>query len=100
MISEKPQPATGKRLPVFAISCWTMGLMAFSQLLIAGMALATRFEESQVVKEVIKEVPKTVVVRIPAKTDAVQAPPTAGVAFRPPPPLQANAAEYLPPPLR
>ena len=97
MISEKPPSPTGKRLPVFVISCWVMALMAFSQLLIAGMALATRFEESQVVKEVIKEVPKTVVIRIPARADAAPA-PTPGIAFRPPPPLAANAAEYLPPP--
>ncbi len=40
--------------------------MAFFQLLIAGMALATRFEESRVVKTVIKEVPKYVAVRVPA----------------------------------
>lgn len=99
MVSEKRQPATGKSLPVFVISCWVMALMAFSQLLIAGMALATRFEESQVVREVIKEVPKTVVVRIPTKTaEPAPAAQTAGIAFRPPPPLAANAAEYLPPP--
>lgn len=98
MISEKPQPETGKRLPVFVISCWAMALMAFSQLLIAGMALAMRFEESQLVKEVIKEVPKTVVIRIPAKGEVAPVAPTAGIAFRPPPPLAANAAEYLPPP--
>ncbi len=98
MISEKTRSGTGKRLPVFVISCWVMALMAFSQLLIAGMALATRFEESQVVKEIIKEVPKIVAIRVPAKVEEAPAPPTAGIAFRPPPPLAAYAAEYLPPP--
>ncbi|MES2477115.1 MAG: hypothetical protein V4640_15120 [Verrucomicrobiota bacterium] len=98
MSSEKPQPAPGKRLPVFVISCWAMALMAFAQLLVAGMALATRFEESQVVKTVIKEVPKIVAVRVPAKTEAVPAAEGSGIAFRPPPPMPANAAEYLPPP--
>jgi hypothetical protein len=49
--------------PVFAISCWLLALMAFSQLLVGGMALATRFEESQVVRTVIKEVPKYLAVR-------------------------------------
>ena len=43
--------------------------MAFFQLLIAGIALATRFEESRVVKTVIKEVPKIVAVRVPARQD-------------------------------
>jgi len=53
-------------LPVFPIACWALGLMAFSQLLIAGMALAERFEHSRVVKIVEKEVPKLITVRIPA----------------------------------
>ena len=40
--------------------------MAFTQLLVAGMALATRFEESRQVRVVEKEVLKSVIVRIPA----------------------------------
>ncbi len=98
MISDKARSGTGKRLPVFVISCWAMALMAFSQLLIAGMALATRFEESQVVREIIKEVPKIVAIRVPTKVEEPPAEPTAGIAFRPPPPLTGYAAEYLPPP--
>ena len=97
MISEKPSAGSGKRLPVFVISCWAMALMAFFQLLIAGMALATRFEESQVVKEVIKEVPKIIAVRVPAKPVEATAPATAGISFRPPPP-ESNSPDYLPPP--
>lgn len=53
-------------MPVFAVSCWVLGLIGFSQLLVGGMALATRFEESKTARTVIKEVPKLVVVRIPA----------------------------------
>ena len=84
MISEKPKAMARKRLPVFVISCWTMALMAFFQLLIAGMALATRFEESRVVKIVTKEVPKISVIRVPAKAEPVAAAPVGGIVSRPP----------------
>ncbi|MEI6178148.1 MAG: hypothetical protein WCS43_14740, partial [Verrucomicrobiota bacterium] len=43
-------------LPVFSIACWVLGLMAFAQLLVAGMALAMRFEQSrqlQVVEKIV-----------------------------------------------
>jgi hypothetical protein len=40
--------------------------MAFTQLLVAGMALATRFEESRQVRVVEKEVPQALVVQVPA----------------------------------
>ena len=42
--------------------------MAIAQLLVAGMALATRFEESQKVKIVEKTVAKPVIVRVPDAT--------------------------------
>ena len=67
--------------------------MAFSQLLIAGMALATRFEESQVVKTIIKEVPKIVAVRVPAAIPSADQAP----AILSRPSVQMPAAE-LPPP--
>jgi hypothetical protein len=44
--------------------------MALVQLLIAGLALATRFEESRGVKIVIKEVPKWIAIRTPASVTA------------------------------
>lgn len=100
MISEKPKVTARKRLPVFAISCWTMALMAFFQLLIAGMALATRFEESRVVKVVTKEVPKISVIRVPAKADAAPA-PAGGIVSRPSPqplPQAPSPLQSLPPP--
>ena len=54
---------------VFALACGALGLIAFSQLLVAGIALAVRFEEGQgiriVEKEVEKEIEKIVAVRIP-----------------------------------
>ncbi len=67
--------------------------MAFSQLLVAGLALATRFEESRVVRTVIKEVPKLIAVRVPAAAGA--APDrSSSVVSRPPlsPPVAALPA--------
>lgn len=49
---------------LFASACLILGAMAFSQLLIAGMALAVRFEESKEVRVVVKEVEKIVPIRI------------------------------------
>jgi hypothetical protein len=88
---------TGFRAPVFVVACWFLGVMAFAQLLVAGMALATRFEESKVVRVVEKEVPKPVIVRVPA-TNA-----EASVVSRPPlPPTKAvdPAPSVAPVPLK
>lgn len=83
----QPQPLPAKpRLPVFALSCWALGAMAFCQLLIAGLSLAARFEDSRQVKTIIKEVPKLVAVRIPAPApEPHEATPPAVVATRPQP---------------
>jgi len=71
--------------------------MAFCQLLIAGMALATRLEESRQVRVVEKEVLKTVVVREPA---VAQVPAESGVVSRPPlptvPPVTPSATVESP----
>lgn len=83
MIDEKPSPLPAARLPVFALSCWAMALMAMSQLLVAGLALATRFEESREVRTVIKEVPKLIAVRVPAVGGA-DADRSSSVVSRPP----------------
>lgn len=45
---------------VFAIACCTLGLIAFCQLLIAGMALAARLEDSAKIRIVEREVEKLV----------------------------------------
>lgn len=71
-------------MPVFAVSCWVLGLIGFSQLLVGGMALATRFEESKTSRTVIKEVPKLVVVRIPANGGTTDDPSGSSVVSRPP----------------
>jgi hypothetical protein len=52
----------GNRL--FVGACCGLGLLAFSQLLVAGMALAVRIEEGREVRVVEKEVEKLVPIRI------------------------------------
>lgn len=97
MALEIPKSIPAKRLPVFAIACWVLALVAFVQLMIAGLALATRFEQSRVVKTLIKEVPKFIAVRIP--TPSAQQVPTAPVISRPPaaaPPASAPAPLPIP----
>lgn len=64
--SEDSKAANGQKISVFPVACWFLALMAFVQLMVAGMALATRFEESRVVQVVEKEVPRPVIVRVPA----------------------------------
>lgn len=86
-----PLPPT--RLPVFPICCWGLALMAMSQLLIAGMALATRLEESRVERIVVKEVPKLIAVRVPAAP--VELDRSASIVSRPP----ALPASPAPPPV-
>ena len=49
--------------------------MAFTQLLVAGMALATRFEESRQVRVVEKVVVKSVIVRLPTHAELSPPPP-------------------------
>ncbi|MGL5018030.1 MAG: tetratricopeptide repeat protein [Luteolibacter sp.] len=98
MAIEKPIALSASRLPVFAIACWALALMAMSQLLVAGLALATRFEESREVRVVIKEVPKLIAVRVPSgAADTEQA---AAVVSRPPlpPPAAPVESRPLPPP--
>ncbi|MBK1883168.1 hypothetical protein JIN85_12120 [Luteolibacter pohnpeiensis] len=53
------------RPPVFAIACGCLALLAVGQLAIGGIALAKRFQDSQKVRIVEKEVPKVVTLRIP-----------------------------------
>lgn len=68
-------------IPVFTISCWVLCLIVFFQLLVAGMALAARFEDSQIVRYVEKEVPKTIIIRVPT---AAEPQVSAPVVSRPP----------------
>lgn len=66
----------------FQISCWLLGLIAFSQLLIAGVALAKRFEETRIVRVEERVITKLV------STGNGQNPANG-----------ANTASALPPPL-
>lgn len=47
---------------VFRLSCWVLALVAFGQLLTAGVALAVRVERAQEVKIVERVVPKVITV--------------------------------------
>ena len=76
------------RRPVFAISCWVLGAVIFCQLLIGGLALATRFEDSKIVRTVVREVPKLIAVRTPA---VAEAPPVPVEAMSLPAPLPVTA---------
>lgn len=78
MIAAKPPSRPGFRAPAFAVACWFLGVMAFVELWVAGMALATRLQESRVVRVVEKEVPKPVIVRVPVAADE------SSVVVRPP----------------
>lgn len=99
MVSAKSPTDPGFRAPVFAVACWFLGLMAFIQLLVAGMALATRFEESRVVRVVEKEVPKPVIVRVPqpaAESPVVSRPPAQSAAPAPESPTIAPTPLKVP----
>ena len=80
----------------FRLSCWVLGMIAFGQLLAAGIAVSVRVERAQEVRVVEKVVPQVVTVAAPAPKPAKQvvavAPPSA--AALPPMP----AATPLPPP--
>jgi hypothetical protein len=80
---------------VFPVACWSLGLMAFIQLLVAGMALATRLEESRQVRVVEKEVLKSVIVRVPEPVKSAEP----SVVSRPPVPPAPVAPAVAPTPL-
>lgn len=67
--------------------------MAFVQLLVVGMALATRLEDARQVRVVEKEIPKPVLVRVPVPSAA---PP---VVSRPPVPPAPEIPAVAPTPL-
>jgi hypothetical protein len=97
MISDAPQSRPGLKAPAFAAACWFLGMMAFAQLLIAGMALATRLEESREVRVVEKEVLRPVAVRVPVPMPAESADP--GVVSRPPATMKPEIPAVAPTPL-
>ena len=52
--------------PVFALACWFLAIVVLCQLLIAGLALANRFDAAQEVKIIEIEVEKLVPIELPA----------------------------------
>ncbi|WAC20116.1 tetratricopeptide repeat protein [Luteolibacter sp. SL250] len=91
MPGPEAKAAVASKAPIFPIACWAMGIVGFSQLVIAGMSLAERLEASKQVRIVEKEVTKIVPVEVPAKrpdrqdeASIVARPP---VAPAPPPPV-------------
>lgn len=79
---------------VFRLSCWILGLLAFAQLLTAGVALAVRMERSQQVRVEEKVVTKIVTV---AATPPKPAKEVVAVAPASPPPLPPPDPTPLPP---
>ena len=100
-MSNHPKPRITRHTPpVFPIACWVLASIAFLQSLVAGLALANRFEATRQVRVLVKEVTKWVMVPAPAKPAAsaeaiVAHPPTdssvAGVSA-------PSALAVLPPP--
>jgi hypothetical protein len=83
---------------VFRLSCWVLALVAFAQLLTAGVALAVRVERAQEVKIVEKEGPPRIITVAPkAAEPAVAVAPVAPKPELPPLP-PAEPATQLPPP--
>ncbi len=77
----------------FRLALWALALVAFVQLVTAGVALAARIESAREVRVVEKVVPR--IVRVPA--EPVKAPePAPPVVALPPPPPPAAAVSALP----
>jgi hypothetical protein len=66
---------TPKQILVFRLSCWFMGLVALSQLIVSGVALAMRIESSREVKVVEKIVALAVEPKSPKLTPAPELTP-------------------------
>lgn len=92
-------PATERRIPVFPIACWVLGLVVFVQVLVSGLALSARLDASREVRVVEKEV--TRIVAVPPRPEVASAAPEAVVVRPPravPPPDGVALAGSLPPP--
>jgi hypothetical protein len=69
---------------VFRLSCWVLALVAFGQLLTAGVALAVRVERAQEVKYVEKEGPTKIITLAAAAPAVAAVPPTPKAVVLPP----------------
>ncbi len=94
--------SSSPRIPVFPIACWVLGMTAFAEVIIGGLALARRLEDSRQVRVIEKEVPKLVPVEIvPKRQDPtpVPAPPASAGAVAPLPPPAAVVPQPTPIPV-
>jgi hypothetical protein len=84
---------------VFRLSCWMLGLIAFAQLLVAGVAVAVRVERAQVVRVEEKVVTRIVTVAAtppkPAQQVVAVAPASPPPALPPPEPTPLPPARPL-----
>lgn len=87
MASEQTHPPTLARLPVFPIACWALGLTAFAQIMIAGVSLAKRLQDSKQVHVIEREVPKVVEIQRPPSAEEIA---QAAIRSRPPVPQTAD----------
>lgn len=79
----------------FRLACWAIGLLAFAELVVGGVALAGRFEASRQVKVIERIVPHVVTVpsldqpaggaATPGRVSAVPPAPAAAAQAKPPP---------------
>lgn len=67
---------------VFVVACWALGLLAFAQLWIGGLALMQRMQHASQPTVIEKEVIRHVVVRVPA--DSTETMQESAVVSRPP----------------
>lgn len=87
--------ALNAKLPVFPIACWGLGLVVFCQMLVGGMALAARLEESKQVRVVEKTVERFIPIERPVKPAAEE---EASVVARPPVAVPPPVVEPAPDP--
>ncbi|MEP4077449.1 hypothetical protein [Haloferula sp.] len=86
----QPTASHGSTL-TFRLACWVLGLIAFIQIVTAGVALAVRVENAREIR--IEERIVTKIVTVSPKTEKKEAGPV--VALPPPPPIPAEVP--LPP---
>jgi hypothetical protein len=89
--SSHPNAAMKSPTLVFRLSCWMLGVIAFAQLISAGVALAMRVESGRAVKIVEKEVPSAPAVVLNRPVEA-PAPPLMTLEHRRETPPPAPAA--------
>ncbi len=83
---------------VFAIACCALGIIAFSQLLISGIALAARLEQNQKVRIVEREVEKIVPYYVTPPGAAPLSSPPAPLDTLPRPPADSASSPVVPNP--